>query len=46
MISMENANGIVSSRWHDNGIFIIHFAPRPSAKDFGVDGATEEDCIL
>lgn len=43
---MENANGIVSSRWHDNGIFIIHFAPRPSAKDFGVDGVTEEVCMF
>ena len=39
---MENVKDIVSSRWYDDDMFVIHFASCPSDEDFGIDGVTEE----
>ena len=39
---MENVKDIVSSRWYDDDMFVIHFASCPSYENFGIDGVTEE----
>lgn len=39
---MENVKVSFNCEWHDNDMFVIHFAPCPSDKDFGMEGVTEE----
>ena len=39
---MENVKVGFNCEWHDNDMFVIHFAPCPSDKDFGMEGVTEE----
>lgn len=39
---MENVKDIVSSRWHGDDMFVIHFASCPSYENFDIDGVMEE----
>ena len=34
---MENVKVGFNCEWHDNDMFVIHFAPCPSDKDFGME---------
>ena len=39
---MENVNVGFNCEWHDNDMFVIHFASCPSDEDFDIDGVMEE----
>lgn len=39
---MENVNVGFNCEWHDNDMFVIHFASCPSYENFGMEGVTEE----